>query len=58
MSQQTRKTLLRHKRDDLVRLCEANGIEADGTKKQLAQALLEWVGAFSFSRFYLFIVIC
>ncbi|KAF8306796.1 kinase-like protein, partial [Clavulina sp. PMI_390] len=38
------KSLLRHRRDDLVRLCEVNEIETEGaaTKKKLAQALLEW----------------
>ena len=39
----TSKTLLRYRRDDLLRLCEERGVEIDGTKKELVQALLEWV---------------
>ena len=42
LSTATQKTLVRLRRDDLVRLCEARDIVADGTKPQLAQALLEW----------------
>ncbi|KAI0072261.1 hypothetical protein K474DRAFT_1701070, partial [Panus rudis PR-1116 ss-1] len=38
----TKKSLVRLRRDDLVRLCEARGIEASGTKPQLADALLRW----------------
>ncbi|KAK4058855.1 hypothetical protein OIO90_000301 [Microbotryomycetes sp. JL221] len=38
----TSKTLLRYRRDDLLRLCEERGVELDGTKKELVQALLEW----------------
>ncbi|KAI8982825.1 hypothetical protein BD414DRAFT_419360 [Trametes punicea] len=38
----TAKTLVRLRRDDLVRLCETRDIDASGTKPQLAQALLEW----------------
>ncbi|TDL25007.1 kinase-like protein [Rickenella mellea] len=38
----TQKTLLRLRRDDLIRLCSTRDLEADGTKAQLAQALLEW----------------
>lgn len=33
---------MRQRRDDLVRLCQARELEVDGTKAQLAQALLEW----------------
>ncbi|KAH9833041.1 uncharacterized protein C8Q71DRAFT_878937, partial [Rhodofomes roseus] len=38
----TTKTLVRLRRDDLVRLCETRDIEATGTKPQLAEALLQW----------------
>ncbi|CDO76425.1 hypothetical protein BN946_scf184781.g2 [Trametes cinnabarina] len=38
----TAKTLVRLRRDDLVRLCETRDIDASGTKPQLAQALLQW----------------
>ncbi|KAM0792290.1 hypothetical protein ACM66B_004980 [Microbotryomycetes sp. NB124-2] len=38
----TSKTLLRYRRDDLLRLCEERGVELDGTKKELVQALLQW----------------
>ncbi|EJD05707.1 kinase-like protein, partial [Fomitiporia mediterranea MF3/22] len=38
----TQKTLVRLRRDDLVRLCETRELDVDGTKPQLAQALLEW----------------
>ncbi|KAL1947947.1 hypothetical protein VTO73DRAFT_13671 [Trametes versicolor] len=38
----TAKTLVRMRRDDLVRLCDAREIEASGTKPQLAEALLQW----------------
>ncbi|KAI0780459.1 hypothetical protein BD413DRAFT_463707 [Trametes elegans] len=38
----TAKTLVRLRRDDLVRLCETRDIEASGTKPQLAEALLQW----------------
>ncbi|OSD08386.1 hypothetical protein PYCCODRAFT_1356579 [Trametes coccinea BRFM310] len=38
----TAKTLVRLRRDDLVRLCEMRDIDPSGTKPQLAQALLEW----------------
>ena len=31
------------KRDDLVRLCETRDLEAEGTKVQLVNNLLEWV---------------
>jgi mitogen-activated protein kinase kinase kinase 13 len=43
LSRENLKTLLRRRREDLVKLCEANDIDADGTKNQLAHALLEWV---------------
>ncbi|KAJ3554978.1 hypothetical protein NP233_g12312 [Leucocoprinus birnbaumii] len=38
----TAKTLIRLRRDDLVRLCETRDLEPVGTKPQLAEALLEW----------------
>lgn len=38
----TAKTLVRLRRDDLVRLCETRDLEPVGTKPQLAQALLQW----------------
>jgi hypothetical protein len=38
----TVKTLVRLRRDDLVRLCETRDLEPVGTKPQLAQALLQW----------------
>jgi len=38
----TTKTLVRLRRDDLVRLCETRDLDAVGTKPQLASALLEW----------------
>ena len=42
LSVATTKTLVRLRRDDLVRLCETRDIEATGTKPQLAEALLQW----------------
>ncbi|KAI0672755.1 hypothetical protein C8Q78DRAFT_1021226 [Trametes maxima] len=38
----TAKTLVRLRRDDLVRLCETRDIDPSGTKPQLAEALLQW----------------
>lgn len=38
----TAKTLVRLRRDDLIRLCETRDLEPVGTKPQLASALLEW----------------
>lgn len=38
----TSKTLVRLRRDELVRMCEARGIGVDGTKPQLAESLLQW----------------
>ncbi|KAI0748364.1 hypothetical protein C8Q80DRAFT_1103242 [Daedaleopsis nitida] len=38
----TAKTLVRLRRDDLVRLCETRDINASGTKPELAKALLQW----------------
>lgn len=42
----TSKTLLRRRRDDLVRLCEERELTLDGTKKDLVHALLQWVRLF------------
>ncbi|KAH7889602.1 hypothetical protein F5I97DRAFT_1845653 [Phlebopus sp. FC_14] len=38
----TQKTLVRLRRDDLVRLCETRDLDIAGTKPQLAQSLLQW----------------
>lgn len=38
----TAKMLVRLRRDELVRMCECRDIEVDGTKPQLAEALLQW----------------
>lgn len=38
----TAKTLVRLRRDDLIRLCETRDLEPVGTKPQLAEALLHW----------------
>ena len=38
----TAKTLVRLRRDDLVRLCESRDLQVSGTKPQLAEALLQW----------------
>lgn len=38
----TKKSLVRLRRDDLVRLCETRYLDAAGTKPQLAQSLLQW----------------
>lgn len=38
----TAKTLVRLRRDDLVRLCETRDLDPVGTKPQLAEALLQW----------------
>lgn len=38
----TSKTLIRLRRDELVRMCETRGLDADGTKPQLADSLLQW----------------
>ncbi|KAK0211030.1 hypothetical protein DFS33DRAFT_1407069 [Desarmillaria ectypa] len=38
----TTKTLVRLRRNDLVRLCEVRYLEPVGTKPQLAEALLQW----------------
>lgn len=40
----TKKTLIRLRRDDLVRLCETRDLDVAGTKPQLAQSLLQWRG--------------
>ncbi|GBE81813.1 hypothetical protein SCP_0401860 [Sparassis crispa] len=38
----TARTLVRLRRDDLVRLCETRDLDASGTKSQLADTLLQW----------------
>lgn len=38
----TARTLVRLRRDDLVRLCETRDLDPVGTKPQLAEALLQW----------------
>lgn len=38
----TAKSLVRLRRDDLVRLCESRDLDVEGTKPQLAEALLHW----------------
>ncbi|KAG6817823.1 hypothetical protein H0H87_003231, partial [Tephrocybe sp. NHM501043] len=38
----TAKTLVRLRRDDLIRLCESHDLQPVGTKPQLAEALLQW----------------
>lgn len=38
----TKKTLLRMRRDNLVRMCETRDLDAAGTKPQLARSLLQW----------------
>ncbi|KIJ35704.1 hypothetical protein M422DRAFT_180399 [Sphaerobolus stellatus SS14] len=42
ISNATAKTLVRRRRDQLVKLCENRGIDAEGTKPQLVEALLQW----------------
>ncbi|KAG6331259.1 hypothetical protein ID866_7829 [Astraeus odoratus] len=38
----TKKSLVRLRRNDLVRLCETRDLDIAGTKPQLAQSLLQW----------------
>jgi len=38
----TQKTLLRMRRDNLVRMCETRDLDVAGTKPQLARSLLQW----------------
>lgn len=42
MSSATKKTLVRLRRGDLIKLCESRDLDAEGTKPQLAQTLLQW----------------
>ncbi|KAG8957863.1 hypothetical protein FRC03_009747 [Tulasnella sp. 419] len=42
LSEATAKSLVRLRRDDLVRLCETRDLDAEGTKNQLVHNLLEW----------------
>ncbi|KII89063.1 hypothetical protein PLICRDRAFT_40703 [Plicaturopsis crispa FD-325 SS-3] len=41
----TTKTLVRLRRDDLVRLCEVRNLDVTGTKPQLASSLVHWRNA-------------
>lgn len=43
LSEETVKTLTRYRREELVRLCESRNLGTEGTKPQLAKALLQWV---------------
>jgi mitogen-activated protein kinase kinase kinase 13 len=38
----TAKSLVRLRRDDLVKMCETRDLDVAGTKPQLAEALLQW----------------
>ena len=38
----TENTLARLRKDDLIRLCEERDLDAEGTKRDLATALLQW----------------
>jgi hypothetical protein len=42
ISEATAKELIRLRRDDLVKLCENRNLAAEGTKQQLAKALITW----------------
>jgi hypothetical protein len=42
LAEATKKSLIRLRRDDLVKLCEARDLSTDGTKPQLASSLLQW----------------
>ena len=44
LEEQTATTLARYRKEQLVRLCESKGVDAEGTKPQLVKALLQWVG--------------
>lgn len=43
LEEQTVTTLARYRKEQLVRLCESKGLDAEGTKPQLVKALLQWV---------------
>jgi mitogen-activated protein kinase kinase kinase 13 len=43
LREQTATTLARYRKEQLVRLCESKGVDAEGTKPQLVKALLQWV---------------
>jgi hypothetical protein len=45
LAEATQTSLTRLLRDQLVKLCEARGLEVGGTKPQLAKSLLDWVRA-------------
>lgn len=42
LTEATAKSLIKLRRDDLVRLCEARDLEPEGTKTQLVTNLLQW----------------
>ncbi|KAG8914884.1 hypothetical protein FRC01_003878 [Tulasnella sp. 417] len=42
LTEATAKSLIKLRRDDLVRLCEARDLEPEGTKTQLVSNLLQW----------------
>ena len=48
----TAKTLVRRRRDHLVKLCESRGIDVEGTKPQLVEALIQWVGLSYFHPYF------
>ena len=43
LEEQTATTLSKYRKEQLVRLCESKGVDAEGTKPQLVKALLQWV---------------
>jgi mitogen-activated protein kinase kinase kinase 13 len=45
----TTKTLVRLRRDDLVKMCETRDLDVNGTKPQLAESLLQWRDQQSYS---------
>ena len=44
LEEQTATSLSKYRKEQLVRLCESKGMDAEGTKPQLVKALLQWVG--------------
>lgn len=46
----TVKSLGRLRRDELVQMCETRELEAEGTKHQLVESLLQWVCSYLFPR--------
>ena len=43
LEEHTATTLARYRKEQLVRLCESKGVDAEGTKPQLVKALLQYV---------------